>query len=210
MPAKKLGRPPTGATKTKKSVTIDINILDAAENAASEAKISLSSVIEAALERYLETNLPVTASVEDRVQAFPEIVLLHAAAGQPVSADEDTYVPTREVGPNRFAVQLHGDSMSPKYPDGSVVILRERDSLSRPLLKKGEVYLFDLQGEKTLKAYGSRVATKDEIAKGLSYVSPADGKTKVHVLKSLNPKHPEIIVAGEAVWLGWLDKADNK
>lgn len=146
----------------------------------------------------------------DPVIAFPEIPLLHSAAGTPIAADGETYAPTREVGPGRFAVKLHGDSMAPRYPDSSIVILRERDSLKKPVLKKGEIYLFNVGGENTLKVYQTRVATPAEIEAGLSYVSPRDGKTKVPVLRSLNPAYPEIVVKEPIEWLGYLDPKDNQ
>lgn len=142
--------------------------------------------------------------------SFPEVPLLHAAAGSPVSADGDTWAPDRDLGPGRFACQLHGDSMAPRYPDGSVVILRERESLKNPAPKKGQIYLFDLEGEKTLKVYETRLATEEEIESGLSYVSPRDGKTKVPVLRSLNPDFPEIAVRQNVEWIGWLDRQDNR
>lgn len=155
--------------------------------------------------------LPVPSSKEtvDSIVAFPEIPLLHSAAGTPITADGETYAPTREVGAGRFAVQLHGDSMAPRYPDGSIVILRERESLKKPVLKKGQIYLFTVDGENTLKVYQTRVATPDEIEAGLSYVSPRDGKTKVPVLRSLNPAYPEIVVKEPIEWLGYLDPKDN-
>lgn len=140
---------------------------------------------------------------------FPEIPLIHAAAGAPIVTDGETYHPTRDHGPGRFACQLHGDSMAPRYPDGSTVILRDRATLKRPVLKNGEIYLFSIAGEKTLKTYASRLATKEEIAAGQSYVSTRDGKTKTRVLRSINPEYPEIIVAGEVEWTGWLDPKDN-
>jgi hypothetical protein len=142
--------------------------------------------------------------------AFPEISLFHAAAGSPASADHDVCAPIRDVGPGRIACQLHGDSMAPTYPDGSTVILRERSTLKRPLLKNGEIYLFILPtGERTLKVYNSRKARPSEIEAGISYVSPKDGKTKVHVLESINPEHAEIVVDGDLDWIAWLDQADN-
>jgi hypothetical protein len=141
--------------------------------------------------------------------AFPEMPLLHAAAGAPSPSDADTLTPARNHGPGRFAVRLHGESMAPKYKDGSVVILRERESLKRPLLKKGEIYLFCVAGEKTLKVYQTRAATPEEIASKISYISPIDGTQKVRVLRSLNPEFPEIVAKEPIEWMGWLDKNDN-
>jgi phage repressor protein C with HTH and peptisase S24 domain len=143
------------------------------------------------------------------VLAFPEIPLLHAAAGSPATSDAETFAPLRDYGPGRIACQLHGDSMAPKYPDGSTVILRERGSLKKPLLKNGEIYLFDVAGEKTLKIYQSRPATNQEIEQGITYVSKSDGAPKVRTLRSINPAFPEIVINGDSDWLAWLDKDDN-
>ena len=130
--------------------------------------------------------------------------------GKVIPADGDTYAPTRKLGTGRFAVQLHGDSMEPGHLNGTTVILRERDSLKKPVLKRGEIYPFDLAGEKTLKLYESRIATEAEIEQGITYASPLDDRTKVRVLRSINPDYPEIVITNEDVqWLGWLDKKDN-
>lgn len=145
----------------------------------------------------------------ENLVAFPEIPLLHAAAGSPITTDGETFAPTRDYGPGRFACQLHGDSMAPRFPDGSIVILRERASLKRPVLKTGEIYLFHVGGEKTLKTYTSRKATAAEIEAGISYRSTKDGEPKVRLLKSINPAYPEIVVTEDVDWIGWLDKGDN-
>ncbi|GAA5120411.1 LexA family transcriptional regulator [Luteolibacter yonseiensis] len=230
---KKAGRPSISKDKkkVKPNITLDPSLIESAKQKALHAGEGLSAWIAKAIENELKRAgstviTPLTGSSSstprksrlaaavvphpaEHILAFPEIPLLHAAAGEPFSADSDTYIPTRHIDPGRFAVQIHGDSMSPRYPDGTTLILRERDSLKKPVLKKGEIYLFDLDGEKTLKIYGSRPATKKEIATGHTYTSPADGKTKVRILKSLNPHYPEIPVTDDITWLGWLDKTDN-
>jgi hypothetical protein len=212
MASKRLGRPATGSTKTKKSVTIDDGILAAAETLVSGNKgMSLSSLVETALEKFLATKTSSDESApKAHIIAFPEIPMLHAAAGEAIASHAETYQPSKDAGPGRFAVQLHGDSMWPKYPDGSIVILREKRSLKRPVLKQNEIYLFDIEGEKTLKIFGSRAAKKHEIERGISY-SALGGKQRVRVLLSINKEFPEILVESEDVeWLGWLDKDDNK
>lgn len=141
--------------------------------------------------------------------AFPEIPLLHVAAGIPITSDSEMFSPSREYGKGRFGARLHGDSMAPKYPDGSIVILRQKDTLNNPQLRKGDIYLFVVAGEKTLKRYNTRLATHEEIESGVSYVSRVDGKKKVAILESLNPNFPEIIAKEPIEWLGWLDKKDN-
>lgn len=156
-----------------------------------------------------EADHPAKPALPENLLTFPEIPLIHAAAGSPITTDGDTFAPTRKLGAGRFAVQLHGDSMEPRFKDGSIVILRERDSLKKPIIKRGEVYLFDVSGEKTLKIYESRIATTDEIESGITYVSPRDGKTKVRVLRSINPDYSEIVITDDVKWIGWLDKKDN-
>lgn len=138
----------------------------------------------------------------------PEIPLFHAAAGIPISADGDSYQPSGDLGDGRIACRLHGDSMAPDYPDGSTVILREKSSLKRPVLKRGEIYLFDIGGEKTLKIYDTRPAASGERAK--AYRSTG-GAMKVRVLRSINRDFPEIILdpADDPEWIGWLDRYDN-
>lgn len=145
----------------------------------------------------------------DTLVAFPEIPLIHAAAGSPISADSDTFAPTKKIGAGRFAVKLHGDSMSPTYPHGSTVILHERGALAKPTLKKGQIYLFDVDGEKTLKVYNTRNATQEEIDAGISYESIRTHDQKVHVLQSLNPEYPEIVAKEPIDWIGWLNPKDN-
>lgn len=184
-----------------------------AVNAPSLADFCLSAIMHRANEIMRNNVDPVTglslAPEPENIVAFDPIPLIHAAAGSPVDSDTDTFTPLRPVKAGRFACQLHGDSMSPRFPDGSIVILRDREQLKRPVLKRGEIYLFLIAGEKTLKVYTSRIATESEIAEGITYTSPSDGKTKVRVLRSLNPDYPEIVVRSEVHWLGWLDIKDN-
>lgn len=150
-----------------------------------------------------------TSSSPPLSEEFHEIPLLHAAAGSPIDAHSDSFTLSRRLGPDRFGVQVHGDSMSPLIPDGKVVILREKSSLKKPLLKKGEIYLFVIKGERTLKRYNTRPATTQEIADEISYTSP-NRTQKVRILESVNPAYPEIVISHEHIeWLGWLDKDDN-
>lgn len=237
---KKPGRPstPQDRKRRKENFTLSPLALALVELEAESTGDSKSGVVEQCIRRGLEKkhagaillkaateSLPLVIATEqvkargsgpvplyppESILAFPEIPLLHAAAGSPAASDTGTYAPTRDLGPGRFAVQLHGESMSPRFPDGSIVILRERDSLKKPVLKKGEIYLFNIGGDKTLKAYSSRPATEREIAIGIAYTSPRDGKQKVRILKSLNHEYPEIRVSEDVAWIGWLDKADNR
>ena len=207
-----------GAKKQRINLTLNPDLVAEAESYRVGKNIgSLSALVELALRREMASNksnpalsaIKEHSSAKGRIVAFTEIPLLHAAAGEAIDAHSETYQPASDPGRGRFAVQLHGDSMWPKYPDGSVVILREREGLRKPVLKRGEIYLFDIGGNKTLKVFSSRPATKREIALGLSYVSKADGKEKVRVLKALNPAFDDIRVTDDVQWIGWLDKKDN-
>ena len=144
---------------------------------------------------------------ESAVALF-EIPLWHAAAGLPASADVETVDAEVDYGPGRILCELHGDSMEPKFKNGSRVILRTRESLKKPVLKKGEIYLFSIGGQNLLKEYNSRKATPKEIESGLSYKG-ADSSQKVRILKSINPAHKEIVVAEDVDWIGWLDRKEN-
>lgn len=150
-------------------------------------------------------------SVAESVVAFPEITLLPAAAGGPITGHPDTFAPTKNYGPGRIAVQLYGTSMEPTFGDRSVVIMREKESLRRPVLKKGEIYVFVINGENTVKIYDTRKATDDEIQSGIAHLG-LDGKPKVRTLRSINPEFPEIVLkdTDEAQWIAWLDPADNR
>lgn len=208
-----------GARKQRFNLTLNPDLVAKAESYRVTKNISsLSALVEQALMREMASgdqavkvpSIKPRTTAGDRIVAFPEIPLFHAAAGMAIASHVDTFQPNKDAGPGRFAVQLHGDSMWPKYPDGSIVILREKKSLKRPVLKQNEIYLFDIEGEKTLKIFGSRAAKKDEVERGISY-SALGGKQRVRVLLSINKEFPEILIESDDVeWLGWLDKDDNK
>lgn len=221
----KRGRPsiPAHRKKVKPNITIDPLLLEAAREKADRLEITFSELVTRALQAAIEQGgekLPDLPNIVDLTEAqkttihfvaASEIPLLHAAAGKPVTTDGDTYAPSREIASGRFAVRLHGTSMEPTYRDGSIVILREKSALNRPVLKQREVYLFVINGQKTLKVYDSRLASKKEIKDGLSY-SSTGGKPKVKVLRSINPEFEEIVLSedDDIEWLGWLDPKDNR
>jgi hypothetical protein len=214
MSTRKKGRPSVDPASKRQRINLTLSpaiILQAEEYRLKRGIGSLSELIEMALKATLRESETVASapSTAENILAFPEIPLLHAAAGSPAPSDTETFAPIRSYGAGRFACQLHGDSMAPKYPDGSTVILRDRASLKRPVLKNGEIFLFTVRGEKTLKIYGSRKATKEEIDAGISYQSTKDGKPKVRILRSINPAFPEIVIDGDSDWIGWLDEKDN-
>jgi SOS-response transcriptional repressor LexA len=121
---------------------------------------------------------------------FPEVPLLRAAAGYPILADAEMVETTDDLGPGRFLLELRGDSMEPRFRDRQRVILRDRSTLKRPVLKYGEFYCFIHDGAACFKQW-------------------AKDKEGRKVLRSLNPEHPDIPADEQTEWLGWFDPADN-
>lgn len=126
---------------------------------------------------------------EPAVAYFP-VPLLRAAAGFPILADAEVIEHDRELGEGRFLLELRGDSMEPRFQDRQRVVLRDKATLRRPLLKYGQLYCFIHDGAACFKQWA-----KDD-----------DGRK---VLRSLNPEHPDIPADEATEWIGWFDPADN-
>jgi hypothetical protein len=99
--------------------------------------------------------------------------------------------------------------MEPDIVDGSVIIMSSTSILRSPYPKKGLIYDFMLNGERALKRYNTRVATDEEVNKGLHYESR--GAYRVKVLESINPDYPEIVMnpADDIKLLGWYNPANQ-
>jgi phage repressor protein C with HTH and peptisase S24 domain len=91
----------------------------------------------------------------------------------------------------RFLLELRGDSMEPRFHDRQRVVLRDKTTLKRPVLKYGEFYCFIHEGAATFKQW-------------------AKDKEGNKVLRSLNPEHPDIIAQEDTEWLGWFDPKENR
>ena len=124
------------------------------------------------------------------VAIFPEVPLLRAAAGAPILADAEMVQPDHDLGKGRFLLELRGDSMEPLFLDRQRVVLRDKATLRRPLLKYGQFYCFIHQGAATFKEWA-----KDDQGR--------------KVLRSLNPEHSDIPADEQTEWIGWFDPADN-
>jgi SOS-response transcriptional repressor LexA len=122
--------------------------------------------------------------------AFYEIPLLRAAAGSPILADAETVEVDQDHGTGRFMLELRGDSMAPRFADRQRIVLRDKATLKRPVLKYGEFYLFVHEGQSTFKQW-------------------AKDKAGNKVLRSLNPKHEDIPADEDTNWIGWYDASDN-
>jgi SOS-response transcriptional repressor LexA len=121
---------------------------------------------------------------------FFEIPLLRAAVGSPILADAETVEVDHDHGTGRFMLELRGDSMEPNFSDRQRIILRDKTTLKRPVLKYGEFYLFVHEGQTTFKQW-------------------AKDKAENRVLRSLNPKHADLPADENTNWIGWYDAADN-
>lgn len=121
------------------------------------------------------------------------------AAGSPIAADaphEPIRVP-REFPPGHYALRVFGQSMEPRIPDGSVIVVKRLAEGTFP--KKTSIVVYSDAYGHSLKELGYRAARGDEEANAFG---------KVAVLKSLNPRFPDVqtIDSGrlEAVWVETL------
>ena len=124
-----------------------------------------------------------------------------AAAGPPLGAEVENW----EGDDDTLLVRISGLSMVPLLNDGDVISMHHKRAARSPFMKKGLIYLVQIDGGYTVKRYNTRLATEAEIESGISYVSKADGKTKVHVLQSINPDFPEIVINSAAEWVAWIE-----
>lgn len=130
-----------------------------------------------------------TSADESAVASFP-IPLLRAAAGFPILSDAEVIEHDRELGDGRFLLELRGDSMEPRFHDRQRVVLRDKATLRRPVLKYKEFYCFIHEGAACFKQWAK------------------DGEGR-KVLRSLNPEHPDVPADEATEWIGWFDPADN-
>lgn len=121
---------------------------------------------------------------------FPSVPLLRAAAGVPILADAEHVEPDHDLGEGRFLLELRGDSMEPRFRNKQRLVLRDKATLKRPLLKYEQFYCFIHNGAATFKQWA-----KDS------------GGRKV--LRSLNSNYPDIPADEATDWIGWMDEKDN-
>lgn len=138
----------------------------------------------------MRTGTDETAYVSGRKNVV-ELPLIRAAAGPPILSDAEMVEVDGNPGTGRFVLELRGDSMEPQFQDRQRVILRDKSTLKRPLLKYGELYAFVIDGLVTFKQWAK------------------NKKTGEKVLRSLNPEYPDIPADENTDWIGWFDAADN-
>jgi len=126
---------------------------------------------------------------------------LEAAAGSPIGAEVQEW----EGADDTVLVRINGLSMVPLFNDGEVIAMRHKRAARSKFMKKGLIYLVEYDGGYTVKEYNTRLATPEEIADGISYISEEDGQPKVRILKSRNPEYPEIVIKTDAEWIAWFE-----
>lgn len=120
---------------------------------------------------------------------------LMAAAGPGIMAE----VVDWEGDGDTVSVKICGNSMFPLLNDGDVIDMTHKKSSRSPFMKKGLIYLVQLDGEWMVKRYDTRKAKPDE--KGADYLT---GHGTVGVLKSENPEFKDIDITGPCEWAAWL------
>lgn len=143
----------------------------------------------------MATRLPAEPAIipapESVIHSFT-VRLLRAAAGIPILADAEPVEVERELGKGRFLLELRGDSMAPRFRDKQRVILRDKATLKRPVLRYGDFYCFVHNGAAAFKQWAK------------------DGEGR-KVLRSLNAaEHPDIPADEDTDWIGWFDPKDNR
>lgn len=132
---------------------------------------------------------------------MPQRPHIEAAAGAPIGAEVQEW----EGADDTVMVRINGLSMVPLFNDGEVIPMRHKRAARNKFMKKGLIYLVEYDGGYTVKEYNTRLATPEEIADGISYISKEDDKHKVRILKSRNPEYPEIVIKTDAEWIAWFD-----
>lgn len=152
------------------------------------------------------------AYCESQYQAEPENITpmpkkkanILAAAGSGIEADIidwDGSSPTLNVG-------VYGLSMLGSFDDGDVITMTHKSQSRSPYMKKGLVYLVEMDGKMLIKEFGTRKARPDE--HDADYLN---GHGMVGILKSHNPNKtdfPDIDITQPIEWIAWYDPKSNK
>lgn len=99
------------------------------------------------------------------------------------------------------AVKICGESMMPLFEDGQIIEMKHKRASRTPYMKKGVIYLVELEGEWMVKRYDTRRPRKDE--KDAEYLT---GSGMVGILKSENPAFDDIDITGPFEWAAWFDE----
>lgn len=108
------------------------------------------------------------------------------AAGAPISSHivEEPVRVKRTYPDDHYALRVFGQSMEPKIPDGSLIIVKHWP-LEKGTPRKGTIVVYSDGTGSTLKEFGYRKAKPSELTE-------ADAMGNIPVLRSLNKAYPEI------------------
>jgi len=98
-------------------------------------------------------------------------------------------------------VKICGESMKPLFEDGQIVVMKHKRCSRSPFLKKGLVYLVQLEGDWMVKRYFTRRPTEEE--KGADYLTSSG---MVGILRSENPAFDDIPIKGPFDWWAWFNQ----
>ena len=119
------------------------------------------------------------------------------AAGEAISGDQYTVRLEGEWEEGYAAFKVFGDSMHPVLKDGQIIkcMTYERIQKRNPYPKKGEIYVFDLNGELNIKRYNTREASQEDLKQHPDWTYKAkSGQKRVKVLQSVNEDYEEILL----------------
>ncbi|MGC6459124.1 MAG: S24 family peptidase [Akkermansiaceae bacterium] len=114
-----------------------------------------------------------------------------AAAGPGIMAEPVDWNPDSEI----INVRICEDSMSPLFDDQQIITMRSKKHSRSPYMKKGTIYLVQLEGEWMVKRYDTRKPRANE--KEAEYLT---GTKMVGILKSENPTYADIDITGPFEW----------
>lgn len=117
-----------------------------------------------------------------------------AAAGPGIKAEVQDW----NGADDTVAVKICGDSMSPTFEDGQVITMRHKRVSRSPYMRKGLIYLVQLDGEWMVKEYGTRRPRADE--KEAEYLT---NSRTLGVLKSHNKNYPPVDINAPFEWAAW-------
>ncbi|WP_267907076.1 S24 family peptidase [Roseibacillus ishigakijimensis] len=122
---------------------------------------------------------------------------LMAAAGSPISAEVLEEMDDSGI----IRVQISGLSMEPKLHDGDIIEMRHKSKARSHFMKKGLIYLVEVEGGYAVKRYNTRKAREDE--QDAEYLTPTGS---VGVLESINPEFEPIDITCPVEWVAWLEE----
>lgn len=131
------------------------------------------------------------------ITPLPKKADIMAAAGPGIAAEVIDWQGENDT----VSVKICGESMSPLFEDGQIIEMKHKRASRSPFLKKGLIYLVELEGEWMVKRYDNRKPKPEE--KDAEYLTATK---RVGILKSENPAFQDIDITGPFEWAAWFDE----